>query len=256
MKKTWIKIKRGLLEPKHREILGIRIWLYLYMLDKVNWETGIIYGWKDEDEAEDFSMPHRTLQKQRQQLEADGYINCKKKPYCLDITVYKWINPREYSGKVHNPISGTTQSRVPTGGGNGKETTQETTHQTTQQPITELGTHYLSSQVTDHINNNDKDNNNNEPFGLLMDAFINESNIPAFGINPRDVEAGQRMVQAGVTEADVIAAVHVLQDKGYNMVGLASVEKTAYNEAGKRKNKGDKDRSSDKARARYAEGWE
>ena len=88
-----------------------------------------------------------------------------------------------------------------------------------------------------------------------MDAFINESNIPAFGITPRDVEAGQRMVQAGVTEADVIAAVKVLQDKGYNMVGLASVEKTTYNEAGKRKNKGDKDRSSDKARSKYAEGW-
>ena len=101
----------------------------------------------------------------------------------------------------------------------------------------------------------EEDNNNNQPFGLLMDAFISESNIPSFGINPRDVEAGQRMVQAGVTEADVIKAVQVLQENGYNMVGLASVEKTSYNEVGKRKNKGDKDRSSDKARSKYAEGW-
>jgi hypothetical protein len=27
MKKTWIKIKHGLLEPKHREQMGSAIWL-------------------------------------------------------------------------------------------------------------------------------------------------------------------------------------------------------------------------------------
>ena len=75
MKKTWIKIKRGLLEPKHREILGIRIWLYIHMLDRTDWETGIIYGWKDKDEAEDLSMPWRTLQQQRQQLEKLSLIH-------------------------------------------------------------------------------------------------------------------------------------------------------------------------------------
>ena len=48
--KTWIKLKRGILEKKHRDELGIRIWLYLYMLDIVDWDTGIITlntgGWE------------------------------------------------------------------------------------------------------------------------------------------------------------------------------------------------------------------
>ena len=176
-------------------------------------------------------------------------------PGCQEITITNWTNPREYSGKVYNatggtenlvPTDGGTQLQVPTNGGG--------TSQGTKKTLSKPSTPTSNSHITSHILE-EEDTINTEPFGLLMDAFINESNIPAFGITPRDVEAGQRMVQAGVTEADVIAAVKVLQDKGYNMVGLASVERTTYNEAGKRKNKGDKDRSSDKARSKYAEGW-
>ena len=73
-----------------------------------------------------------------------------------------------------------------------------------------------------------------QPFSLLVDAFINESGIPSFGGNQRDVEAGQRMVKAGVTPDDITAAVKELRDKDYNMVSIASVEKAAYNVKGKR----------------------
>jgi len=68
-----------------------------------------------------------------------------------------------------------------------------------------------------------------QPFGILVDAFITESKIPSFGMKPRDVEAGQRMIQAGVTPDDVIVAVKELRQKKYNMVGLASIEKASYN---------------------------
>ena len=98
MKKTWIKVKRGLLRPEHRENLGIKVWLYMYMLDRVDWETGTIFGWKDKDEAEDIGMPWRTLQKQRQEIEELGYITCIKQQYSQDIVVHKWTNPREYTG--------------------------------------------------------------------------------------------------------------------------------------------------------------
>jgi len=99
----------------------------------------------------------------------------------------------------------------------------------------------------------DKETRKKQPFSNLTDAFINASKIPALGNAQRDIEAGNRMVEAGVDPADVIEAVRILSDKGYNMVGLASVEKAAYNAMSQRKNKGRKDKSSDRARERYKE---
>ena len=115
-KKTWIKLKRGITEPKHRTRLGIRVWLYLEILDQVNWDTGRIEEWKDKDVAEDIEMPWRTLQDQRQQLEKDGYITCHQGFQCQNIEVHNWTNPREYSGKKYNvkkqdtevPVQGST----------------------------------------------------------------------------------------------------------------------------------------------------
>jgi len=92
-----------------------------------------------------------------------------------------------------------------------------------------------------------------QPFSMLADAFINSSKIPALGNKQRDVEAGQRMIKAGVEPEDVTSAVNILLDKGYPMSGLASVEKTSYNELAKRTRKGRKDKSSDRARERYKE---
>ena len=102
MKRTWIKIKRGLLESQHREKMGVRIWLYIYMLDIVNWETGIIENWKDAEQAELFGMEYRTLQAQRQQLKIDGYITCEQNFQGQRITIHDWVNPREYSGQIYN----------------------------------------------------------------------------------------------------------------------------------------------------------
>ena len=103
------------------------------------------------------------------------------------------------------------------------------------------------------INNHQEEPlNNNQPFSELLDAFINESQIPALGINPRDVEAGQRMVDAGVTPGDVISAVRILQEKKYQMVGLASVEKTAYNAMTQRVGAEKRDPDSEYSRSRYA----
>src|SRR3990167_5024336 len=94
MKKTWIKVKRGLLEPAHRDRIGIRIWLYLHILDYTDWDTGTIIGWKDAEHAELLEMPHRTLQEQRQRLAEDGYISCARAFQSLTVTINNWTNPR------------------------------------------------------------------------------------------------------------------------------------------------------------------
>ena len=145
MKKTWIKIKRGILQPKHREKLGVRLWLYLYILDRANWDDGRVYDWRDKDEARDFDMSWRTLQKQRQELENLGYITCVQHQNKQTIIINKWVNPREYGGKEYN-TEGDTQKSVPL---EFDEGTPEGTHEGTHKGSSKLGTPTLYSQITD-----------------------------------------------------------------------------------------------------------
>jgi hypothetical protein len=102
MKRTWIKVKRGLLDPKHRYALGESIYLFLYILDITNWESGVIEEWKDKAVADDLDMPISTLRYQRNQLKEKGYINWEPKQHGLRIVVHNWTNPKEYSGDVYN----------------------------------------------------------------------------------------------------------------------------------------------------------
>lgn len=102
-RKTWVKVKRGLLlDPKHRMALGNRIWLYLYMLDMADWDSGKVIHWVDRAAADDMQMPLSTIRTQRREIEEAGYISCHQQKRCQIITIKKWVNPREYSGKVYN----------------------------------------------------------------------------------------------------------------------------------------------------------
>jgi len=104
-RKSWVKVKRGLLQPKHRIRLGVRIWLYLHILDRADWETGRVLEWRDADEAIDLDMPVNTLRKQRAKLEEDGYISSVRGQYHQEIIVHRWLDPRKYDGKELNPES-------------------------------------------------------------------------------------------------------------------------------------------------------
>jgi hypothetical protein len=106
--RTWIKVKCGILEPKHRARMSKRIWLYLYMLDLADWEEGTIKNWKDAYHAKRFGMETRTLQEWRRKLEDDGYIICIKHQTTQTIIIQNYTNPREYSGEVYNQ-DGVTQ---------------------------------------------------------------------------------------------------------------------------------------------------
>jgi hypothetical protein len=103
-KKHWIYIKRGLSEDaKHRAAMGQCIWLYMHIIDRADWETGIAYDWKDKEEASDMGMPVDTLRAQRTKLEQGDYIRCIQKQHGQDIKIMEWRNPRDYSSDVKNP---------------------------------------------------------------------------------------------------------------------------------------------------------
>ena len=101
--KTWIKVKRGLLEPKHRDKMGVRVWLYMYMLDVADWETGTINNWKDKEHAKELDMELRTFREWRRQLAEDGYITCVPERTGQKIIIHNYTNPRKYSNEVENP---------------------------------------------------------------------------------------------------------------------------------------------------------
>ena len=111
-KKHWIYLKRGLSEdPKHREEIGNAIWAFLHIIDRADWEKGIVYDWRDKDEAADMAVNERTLRDWRQRLEQTGKIKCIQRQHSLDIMIYNWINPRDYSGGILNPRAKTDESQ-------------------------------------------------------------------------------------------------------------------------------------------------
>jgi hypothetical protein len=94
-KKTWVSIKRGLItDPKHREEMAECVWLFLYMIDNVSWETGIIEDWHDQTAADDMRLECRALRRLRQKLGNLEYITCEQKQHGQRITIHLWVNPR------------------------------------------------------------------------------------------------------------------------------------------------------------------
>ena len=62
----WINLDRGLLDSFHRTKIGIRIWLYLYTLDRK--------AWTPEDAARDLGMAIGQVKQQARELAAMKYI--------------------------------------------------------------------------------------------------------------------------------------------------------------------------------------
>jgi hypothetical protein len=105
-RKVWVLVKRGLSEdPKHRELMGECVWMFLHIIDHADWETGKVWSWRDEDCAEDMDMPVRTVRDQRRKLRNLGYITCKQRKNDQVITILKWVNPRSYSGETINNVN-------------------------------------------------------------------------------------------------------------------------------------------------------
>ena len=103
--KTWIKVKCGILEPKHIAKLGQAWYLYLYLLDNANWDTGVISEWKDEYGVQDLGKPLGMIREHRKQLIKEGYITCTKNQHSQTVVIHNWTNPRTYDGTVQNQSS-------------------------------------------------------------------------------------------------------------------------------------------------------
>jgi hypothetical protein len=71
------------------------------MVDRADWDTGIISDWKDKEEAVALEMKWRTLQQQRQSLEAGGYIICSQKFQVQEIQITNWEDPRVRKKAYH-----------------------------------------------------------------------------------------------------------------------------------------------------------
>jgi DnaD/phage-associated family protein len=104
MRRTWIKIKRGILEPKHIEKLGQAWYLYFYILDQADWDSGTIKEWKDEYASTDLKKPIGLIREHRKHLIDGKYITCEKQQYGQRIIVHNWTNPKTYDGIVINKM--------------------------------------------------------------------------------------------------------------------------------------------------------
>lgn len=102
-KKSWISVKIGMIDPKHQKAIGSAVWLFLYILDNADWETGIVEGYTDKQAGNELGIPKDTIIKHRRKLQAGEYITCKKNDYDQTITIHNWTDPRKYSGKILNP---------------------------------------------------------------------------------------------------------------------------------------------------------
>ena len=82
--------------------LGQAWYLYFYILDNADWDTGAIAEWKDEYAAQDLEKPLGMIREHRKRLADEGYITCEKGRHDQKITVHNWTNPRRYDGEVLN----------------------------------------------------------------------------------------------------------------------------------------------------------
>ena len=73
MKTAWIKIKRGLLTPEHRNKLGKGIWVYLYVLFNDEYTP--------EDIARHYDMSLALVKKHLRDLAKSGYIEWREEFY-------------------------------------------------------------------------------------------------------------------------------------------------------------------------------
>jgi len=101
-KKTWIKVKRGILEPRHIDKLGAAWYLYFYMLDNADWDTGSIKEWKDQYAADDLCKPLGLIREHRKKLESEKYISRQQNRHSQTIIIKNWTNPRMYDGTILN----------------------------------------------------------------------------------------------------------------------------------------------------------
>jgi len=196
-RKTWVKLKRGLLiDPKHRLALGNRIWLYLYILDVADWDTGKVIEWRDKAAADELQMPLSTVRTQRREIENEGYISCRQYADRQTITIKKWVNPREYSGQVYN-AEGSVEEYAPQEKGGDNEGVNEGYNEGAQN-LTPLHINHISHITDQGIKDNGLFDACSDIYKALKRPFLP---------NHKFVDMVNRFEQAGVIAEDYFKAI-------------------------------------------------
>lgn len=96
MKGFGIEIKNNLLDSKHVEAMGISVWLYMWMIDKMTSigedGVGLVLGGKPikfNEVGEELGIGERTYTRWVKDLSEGGYLNVKRTPYGLIFSVNK-----------------------------------------------------------------------------------------------------------------------------------------------------------------------
>ena len=190
-KRTWIKVKRGLLEPKHRDKIGQAIWTYLYMLDRADWEQGAVLIWKDKEEAVALDISVPALRMHRERLKEHGYISTERTGRGLKVTLHNWTNPREYGGDVYHKKASIGKSAL-------SETT-ETASDTLSDTLSvksSLVKNTPSLSHTSHITHHTKELKDTAPNGASQNkvrkyAEDNFKKTTGLTVPPRNSEASE-----------------------------------------------------------------
>jgi len=168
VKRNWIKVRSGLLDKKHIAALGMSPWpLYLYILDHVDWDTGKISYWKDEEVAIDLGVQTWKVRECRKVLENIKFISCAKLQRCQELKVEKWMSPYDRLGtENHAPKSLGIENPVPKKGLD----TPQSTPQTFKTPIGTCAPSYSKTTRQQDIKN--KSGAKNAPASNLFQTEV------------------------------------------------------------------------------------
>lgn len=87
--KFWFHVWSGVLTPEHQKRLGLAVWLYLFLLSKVDRGTGEIFITRTqickEMECSIYQVKWRMAI-----LRAQGYVTSKNVGNCTHIKITKW----------------------------------------------------------------------------------------------------------------------------------------------------------------------
>jgi len=96
MKDFYIEITNNLLDPKHRNKMGISVWEFMWCLDKITLvdeeQIGWVLGKKPiqlKEIRKDIGITEQNISKNLNKLQRDGYITLKHTKYGIIISVNK-----------------------------------------------------------------------------------------------------------------------------------------------------------------------
>lgn len=91
----YIIIGTGLIDAKHMANMEMAIYLYLYLQDRKDWDTGIVYGYTDDEAAQVLGKSRKTILEWRKRLIDGKYIECTRKSHGFDIEIKNTFDPRK-----------------------------------------------------------------------------------------------------------------------------------------------------------------